>query len=98
MEIECRYKESKWLASIELLNASDEGQSYEVHIKGRGSAFHGIIGRFSQGIYLCVPGRGLGSGLAPVNDILWNEERLSRCVSIIDAITLSRAISLLESL
>jgi len=98
MLVECRYKTTKWDATVEVFNIDRDGQHFEARIKGRGSLFHAIIGEYSYGRYLCIPGWGIGCELAQLNDIFWNEERLSKCVSVIDAITLSRALSLLEGL
>jgi hypothetical protein len=47
-----------------------------VEISARGSRFHLITGKHAYGNYLCIPNWNVGTELASLTDIFWNEERL----------------------
>lgn len=71
-----------------------EAVDYEVN--ARGSSFHVIIGKHSDGKYLCIPNWGIGMYLSDDGNRKWNLEQLLEkyptihavdAVSIVDAIT-----------
>ena len=64
----------------------------EADIEGKGSAMHVIIGKHQNGRYLCIPGWGIGSELAGLDDSFWNQEQLERYLSKADAITITEAL------
>lgn len=79
-----------WKGSVE--NLVQEGSVLEADIEGKGSAMHVIIGKYQYGRYLCVPGWGIGSELAGLDDSFWNQEQLERHLPTADAITVTEAL------
>lgn len=72
---------------------SMESSNIDVWITARGSCFHCIIGSYSGGNYICIPGLNIGTGLAELNDSYWNMEHLQMAgLCPVDAATLSHAL------
>ena len=61
-------------------------------IKGRGSVFDMVIGKYDGGNFLCIPAIDVGCGLANFNNISWNNEKLSKFVTETDAATITKAL------
>lgn len=64
----------------------------ELRITGKGSELYTLVGKFSYGYYLCIPGWGIGCPLSSLSDAFWNFEQLQRWLSKPDAITVSEAL------
>lgn len=100
MEYECLSKSGKrttrWTGELRLLHK--EQDTYEVEITGRGSYFHVITGSHRYGKYLCIPNHDIGSELAGYLDVFWNQERLSRQLKKVDALTVAYGLSHLKEL
>ncbi|MCD7766914.1 MAG: hypothetical protein LUH53_10470 [Lachnospiraceae bacterium] len=79
-----------WEGRTESIKRNGEG--FEADVFGRGSHMHIIVGKYVSGNYVCIPGWGVGSPLAALDDRFWNKEQLSRHLGEIDAITLSEAL------
>ena len=67
------------------------GATY-IHIEGRGSDFDAIVGKYSGGNFICIPGIDVGCGLAPFTDRFWNTEKLARYLGETDAATIAKAL------
>nr|MBQ4455374.1 hypothetical protein [Clostridia bacterium] len=48
----------------------------EMDIEANGWSFHTIVGSHRDGNYICIPNWYIGSELAGLGDVFWNEERL----------------------
>ena len=48
----------------------------EMDIEANGWNFHTIVGTHRDGNYICIPNWSIGSELARLTDVFWNEERL----------------------
>lgn len=96
MEFICRNTEAElpegrlWEGRTESIKRNGEG--FEADVFGRGSHMHIIVGKYAGGNYVCIPGWGVGSPLAALEDRFWNREQLSRHIGRVDAITLSEAL------
>ncbi|MBQ6088087.1 MAG: hypothetical protein IJK95_00850 [Firmicutes bacterium] len=49
----------------------------ECEINANGWYFHVIVGKHSNGNYICIPNWSIGSELASLDDSFWNCERLT---------------------
>lgn len=85
-------KDREWEGQV-YLKAQNEHRA-ELNISGKGSQMHAIIGRYEYGWYICIPGWGVGSPLAGLTDVFWNQEELSRWLSPVDAITIAEALKI----
>lgn len=72
------------------------GDTIEMEISGKGSSLYAIIGKYAYGKYLCIPGWGIASPLAELDDCFWNREQLEKRIGRVDAITVSEAIKTLS--
>lgn len=79
-----------WKGRVE--NLTQNGSILEADVEGKGSAMHVIVGKYQYGMYLCIPGWGIGSELAGLDDNFWNQEQLERHLSTADAITVTEAL------
>lgn len=68
--------------------------STELDISGKGSQMYTRIGEYEYGWYICIPEWGVGSPLASLTDVFWNQEQLSRWLSPADAITIVEALKI----
>lgn len=101
MEYKCRSIlgegiESTWTGTI--LWLEKEGETIEAGIRARGSGFHVIIGTYSNGRYLCIPGWNVGCDLADLSDLYWNQEHLYEALGQTDAVSVSCALEKIDSL
>ncbi len=79
-----------WVGSWELVGAGTDYE--ELKIRGRGSSYHVVLGKYSYGNYLCIPDMDVGCSLSFLTDVFWNCERLSRLIGKTDAITISNGL------
>ena len=79
-----------WKGNVE--NLFRNGSILEADVEGKGSALHIIVGTYQYGKYLCIPGWGIGSELAGLDDSFWNLEQLKRHMPKVDAITVTEAL------
>lgn len=91
----CRYKydsgeEKEW--SVKWAVTKKMAGATYIHIEGRGSAFDAIVGTYSGGNFICIPGIDVGCGLAQFNDTFWNTEKLSKYLGVTDAATITKAL------
>lgn len=99
MEYICILKDGSrketWTGELHLLRGGS-GQ-YEAEINGRGTYFHILAGRHKYGNYLCIPNHDVGCELSRFSDIFWNEERLSRLMRKVDAVTVAAGLAHLST-
>lgn len=86
----CNAVDREWECRISL--ESQNEQSVELNIAGKGSQLYAIIGQYEYGWYICIPEWGVGSTLAGLTDVFWNQEQLSRWLSPVDAITIAEGL------
>ena len=100
MEYICILKDGSrretWTGELHLLRGAP-GQ-FEAEISGRGTCFHILAGRHEYGNYLCIPNHDVGCELSRFSDIFWNEERLSRLMRKVDAVTVAAGLAHLPDL
>jgi hypothetical protein len=84
----------RWTGTLDILKT---GNPCEVEIYARGSRFHLITGKHAYGNYLCIPNWNVGTELASLTDIFWNEERLRNYSKLkkVDAYTVVTALRIL---
>ena len=85
-----------WQGRIKLIDPL----SGEMEVSARGSCFHIFCGRYCNGFYLCIPSINVGTGLAQLNDTLWNREHLEctfPTLSRIDIISITGALAAIGS-
>ncbi len=66
-------KTESWKGRLRILKT---GNPCEAEAEARGSYFHLIVGKHSYGNFVCIPNWNVGTELAELDDIFWNEERL----------------------
>lgn len=54
----------------------------EADVQANGWSFHIIVGEQQNGYYICIPNWSIGSELGPLDDYLWNSERLMNYTSL----------------
>ena len=54
----------------------------EMDIEANGWTFHTIVGEHRDGNYICIPNWNIGSELAGLRDVFWNEERLKKYTNL----------------
>ena len=54
----------------------------EMDIEANGWTFHTIVGEHRAGNYICIPNWNIGSELAGLRDVFWNEERLIKYTNL----------------
>lgn len=64
----------------------------ELMIYGRGSCMDTIIGRYQNGLYLCIPDINVGCPLSSMSDLFWNRQRMSEQMNTTDAVTVAYAL------
>ena len=100
MEYECSDRtgrqKRKWTGELDLLDKN--GQNWEVGIRGRGTYFHAVVGKYQYGNYICIPGHGVGCELSDHADVFWNQERLHSQLNKTDSITVACALPHLKEL
>ncbi len=81
-----------WKGSLRILKAGDP---CEAEVEARGSYFHLIVGKHSYGNFVCIPNWNIGTELADLDDIFWNEERLRDYTSLrtVDACSVAAALN-----
>ena len=85
--------EQSWNGRIRSLR--DYGSHQEIVLSSR-SAVTLIVGAYTHGHFLSVPEYGIGCDLAQYDDVFWNRERLSRLLSLVDAVTIAEALRFLD--
>ena len=82
-----------WSGQVHMLQT---GHNYcEAKVDARGSSFHLICGKHTDGNYLCIPNWAIGSELGYLSDRFWNLERLTTYfpkLSRVDAISIVDAL------
>lgn len=68
----------------------------ELLIYGRGSCINAVIGKYTNGQYICIPDIDTGCPLSRLSDIFWNSERLSVHMNGTDAETVAHALRALS--
>ncbi len=95
---QCRLRtnnsDQSWLGRIRSLR--DYGSHREIELSSR-SALTLIVGAYTHGHFLSVPEYGVGCGLAQYDDVFWNQEQLSRWLSVVDAVTIAEALRFLDA-
>lgn len=81
----------------EIRNLRRTGTIIEAEVKGRGSSLHVIVGEYEYGRYLCIPSWKVGSELAGLTDVFWNQEQLERQIGTVDAITVAEALNVISN-
>lgn len=93
---QCRAKIGRtfeeWEGCVQSLQ--DHGSHYELRIQSR-SGFLVLVGNYTAGAFLSIPAHDVGCDLAAYDDYFWNNERLSRSLSRVDAATVARALQTL---
>ena len=83
----------KWSGQVHILQTRHD--YCEAEVSARGSSYHLICGRHTDGNYLCIPNWEIGSELGYLSDRFWNLERLTThfpelprvdAISIVDAL------------
>ncbi|MDL2300977.1 hypothetical protein LJC58_01335 [Lachnospiraceae bacterium OttesenSCG-928-D06] len=96
MNYYCRNPKAKYIKDQvwegEIRNLKRRGSIIEGVILGRGSSMYIIIGEYEYGNFLCIPNRQVGSELACLSDIYWNQEHLALQIGRVDAITVAEAL------
>lgn len=96
----CKYRspsgEQSWASQIEMIDYALE--SFECRIRGRGSSYHVIIGRYLNGGFICIPSLGVCCDLADYSDTLWNAEQLEKHLSPVDAVTVANGVNTLKNI
>lgn len=82
--------EREWTGQAEITRHT--ANMTELLIYGRGSRMDTIIGKYQNGLYLCIPDIDVGCPLSSMSDIFWNRERLSGQMNAVDAITVAWAL------
>ncbi len=85
--------DQSWIGRIRSIR--DYGSHREIELSSR-SALTLIVGAYTHGHFLSVPEYGVGCGLAQYDDVFWNQEQLSRLLSIVDAVTIAEALRFLD--
>lgn len=67
-------KPLRWKGHIKLLRTIPP---YEMEVTARQSSFHILCGSHEYGHFICVPNWNIGTELAGLSDIFWNQERLT---------------------
>ncbi len=72
---------------------------WEVCITGRGSRIRLILGKFSLGVFACVPDFDAGCYISSLDDLYLNSDRLIRAMeSIVDATTVACGLKALKGI
>jgi hypothetical protein len=83
-----------WTGEIEKL-VSFPGH-YEFQIRSR-SAFCVIVGKFTFGLFACIPAYQAGCCLSSLNDVFYNRENLIEAMdNVVDAVTVAYALKALS--
>lgn len=76
-----------WTGTVEVLRKTSF--TVEAEVKGRGSSFTVIAGKYSYGNYLCIPEINVGCPMSRWDDLFWNRERLSGLMNETDSATIA---------
>lgn len=80
----------RWTGEVKVAGQSTD--MAELIIYGRGSCMNAVVGRYTNGQYICIPDLDTGCPLSRLTDIFWNRERLSGHMPEVDAITIANAL------
>lgn len=78
-------KSVRWIGKVDIIEKDEHFM--ELRISGRGSSFLVIVGRYINGHFLCIPELNVGCALSRPDNILWNLNRVSGIMNIVDAVT-----------
>lgn len=69
---------------------------YEIHIISR-SSIRVLVGRFSSGLFACIPDFKASCCLSSLNDLVYNKERLIHAMdNVVDGVTVAFALKALS--
>lgn len=101
MDFQCKYQNDegrteKWEGYIEGIYTHKN--HFEIHIQSR-SSIHLLVGRSAYGLYACIPNFQASCYLSTLDDIFYNNEKLSRALgNPIDGATVAYALKSLKDL
>lgn len=85
---------ASWTGEIDEL--ADFSGHCEFKIRSR-SSFCVIVGRYSFGIFVCIPEYQAGCCLGPLDDLVYNRENLIESMdNVVDAVTVAYALKALS--
>lgn len=80
----------------EITEVESYGGHYEFRIRSR-SNIRVLVGKFSFGLFACIPDFKAGCFLGSLSDIFYNKERLIQAMgNIVDAVTVAYALNTLS--
>ncbi|NSW92613.1 MAG: hypothetical protein HPY74_18520 [Firmicutes bacterium] len=90
LEVTVKHEGEQWKAKVARLEKRDG--IYEVYIKSR-SGIHFILGEYSGGWFVCLPGWDYGTGLSSdLSDVFYNYEKMRSGLGDVDARTVAVAL------
>lgn len=90
LDRDCPEHEREWTGQVEI--AIQTAHTVELIIYGRGSRMDAIIGKYSIGLYICIPDINVGCPISSMSDFFWNRQRLSEQMNQTDAVTVACAL------
>ncbi|HCS74366.1 MAG TPA: hypothetical protein DIW17_10890 [Clostridiales bacterium] len=86
-------KFEQWDGSIK--DIRNYGSHYEIQVESR-SRFIFMVGKYVNGNFISVPAFDVGCDLSSYGDYFWNNEKLARHMSPVDAATIAEALRTLH--
>lgn len=87
-------KKETWQASLKLITNYEN--YYEASIEARSTHFNMLVGHTDSYNWVALPIQEVSCSLASLDDIFWNEERLSNLIGAIDATTIVSTIAFID--
>jgi hypothetical protein len=90
-EYDISYDGNKWKAKVK--NVTNRGNCYEIRIESR-SGLTIIVGQYSAGWFVCIPGWNAGAGLScHLGDTFYNTEVLTEAIGVVDGVTVAQVLA-----
>jgi hypothetical protein len=86
-------KFEEWNGYVESI--CNYGSHYEIQVESR-SSFIFMVGNYVNGNFISIPAFGVGCDLSSYSDYFWNNEKLARLMSHVDAATIAEALRTLN--
>ena len=87
-------KKETWQASLKSITNYEN--YYEASIEARSTHFNMLVGHTDSYNWVALPIQEVSCSLASLDDIFWNEERLSNLIGAIDATTIVSTIAFID--
>lgn len=87
-------KKETWQAGLKSITNYEN--YYEASIEARSTHFNMLVGHTDSYNWVALPIQEVSCSLASLDDIFWNEERLSNLIGAIDATTIVSTIAFID--